>query len=371
MSAAFHSFLVGIALLLAAPPTLAAPLALAAEPSNTNASKRAELVLPVNSTTTCGFVGNQDVYGLGIRVGIYLQAMAVTIASFSGQTLLQRKLSLGTAMFQLALLIGLSLLTATLKDLQAVEAAITCLLALISCLGSPVDLREVIQRPLADPAELRRWMIKSAFWLVNHLMKAALFCYSLWFWYVGLDKLPHSVSCTTYAFFFARVDMYSWFRFLGRIYITLLVLELLYLEISILIAVVGAEKLKQVLGKLLPLVTYTRPSEPRPRGSRLARAIPGLLYTFILLFILLSVELMIRWNGITGVSDLSNVGQLIALFAGCGGIATLVLEWEERQEELVAEGQKKGNLENVDNAANAGTGAMNALIARGGGEGQG
>jgi hypothetical protein len=48
----------------------------------------------------------------------------------------------------------------------------------------------------------------------------------------------------------------------------------------------------------------------------------------MMLFLVLSIEFMIKWNKISGVNSLASVGQLIPLLIGIGGLISVYMEWE-------------------------------------------
>jgi hypothetical protein len=50
--------------------------------------------------------------------------------------------------------------------------------------------------------------------------------------------------------------------------------------------------------------------------------------TVMMLFLVLSIEFMIRWNKISGVNSLASVGQLIPLLIGIGGLISVYTAWE-------------------------------------------
>jgi hypothetical protein len=53
-----------------------------------------------------------------------------------------------------------------------------------------------------------------------------------------------------------------------------------------------------------------------------------ILAVVIMLFLVFSIEFMIRWNKISGVNSLASVGQLIPLLIGIGGLISVYMEWE-------------------------------------------
>ena len=75
---------------------------------------------PGNQTVHCGFQGNPDIYGIGIRIGYYTQALSVWVSNYfvlsESKTL--RSVNL---LFFIALFIGLACLSHTPAKFHAIE----------------------------------------------------------------------------------------------------------------------------------------------------------------------------------------------------------------------------------------------------------
>lgn len=265
---------------------------------------------------TCGFEGNSDMYGVGIRIGIYLQSGSVALATLFSQTALQEELAFANGLFQLAFTVGLIYMTVTSPEFQAVEAAIVVLLSVVSNFSAPF----AVKRPeSSDSSEMQYFMQHRVFPVCRTITEFVLFGYSAWFWFTGLDKLSRA-PCTGYAFFFARVDLYGWFRTLGRIYIIC--------EILTQAGVYGAALVRRCKDG-----NEGQYDEKKPEGWGKAWIIFLGINRFVVLgFILLSVECMIRWNQIREVQDLGKVGQLIAFLVGFGSIVNLAVKWGKKQD---------------------------------------
>ncbi|KAK0645720.1 hypothetical protein B0T16DRAFT_411807 [Cercophora newfieldiana] len=269
-------------------------------------------VTPRNSSE-CTFQGNADIYGLGIRLGIYLQAFSITVATLFNQDSLLEKLSFGNGLFQFALTVGLLIETTKTDEFRAVEAALVVLLALCSSYQAP--LKDTIKgfRESAASGELRQWIMRFAVPVSRAIVELILLVYSVWFWFVGLDRLAHSAECTTYAFFFARVDLYGWFRTLGKVYVVLELFSQVVLQVAFL-----AVRRQESEGGIGP---------PFSSSSSWYSKFFGVNRILLTLFFILSVELMARWNRITEISSLNSVGQLVAFLVGMNGVLTVAIEW--------------------------------------------
>ena len=87
--------------------------------SQVNAKELANLA-PGNQTVHCGFQGNPDIYGIGIRIGYYTQALSVW---FSNYFVLSESKTLRSVnlLFFIALFIGLAWLSHTPAKFHAIE----------------------------------------------------------------------------------------------------------------------------------------------------------------------------------------------------------------------------------------------------------
>jgi hypothetical protein len=119
--------------------------------------------------SNCGFTGNADMYGLGIRIGVYCQALAGAVASGFYQDSADG-IQWANGYFRWALFIALCYLTSTNQEFQVVEAAIIVLLGLISVLynfDNHWDYNQTFIKKLIPLA-------------VYQLTATGLFLYSIW-----------------------------------------------------------------------------------------------------------------------------------------------------------------------------------------------
>lgn len=174
--------------------------------------RSATLTEPNGSKTTvskqdsCGFKGNSDIYGIGIRLGYYTQALSVWIANYfvlsESKTL--RSVNL---LFMLALFVGLIWLSHDPSGVHAVEAyLLTHLLIVTWSVG------------VFDKARFSRkfWRFSPAQIIVQRLTLSGIVGYDLWFWWRGLD-LMQKTPCGSFIFVIVKVNLYGWFRTLAKI----------------------------------------------------------------------------------------------------------------------------------------------------------
>lgn len=151
----------------------------------------------------CGFIGNPDIYGLGIRLGIYLQWIASCISSTYYIRPLDHPGLLDSYLtFNSALLIAIFVLTAQPLTTHAAEIYIVFFMIFNGwSTAFPIHRRD------------RKISIRDEFWEVG-ARSALTFTlnfiwaiYASWFWIAGVNAVFQGTPCGTKVFMFAKVDM--------------------------------------------------------------------------------------------------------------------------------------------------------------------
>lgn len=158
----------------------------------------------------CGFQGNGDLYGLGVRLGLYIQLVTVALVS----SFLPRSPYLGffknTNLSLFASTWIIILKESILRDIRGVEINI-------------FNLLTVLQLAVLGLLAMRgRISIGPKFLLGTICVQLVTVSYWLWFFWRGLDVLPRSTCPDEYAFIFAKVSLYHWFRTLSKALFTIL-----------------------------------------------------------------------------------------------------------------------------------------------------
>ena len=164
----------------------------------------------------CGFSGNPDIYGIGIRIGYYTQALAVWFANFF---LLQEAKTLRTTnhLFLFALVIAGSLYAHDARETYAAEAFL--LLQIFLCVGF-VSVMETTRYTSRFLRRSRHRLVLRAAVITPGLI------FNVCFWWRGLDIMKPT-PCTetpgnsssmallhrgTYACYGAKTNLYGWMR---------------------------------------------------------------------------------------------------------------------------------------------------------------
>ena len=180
----------------------------------------------------CTFAGTSDFYGIGIRIGFYLQwfsSIAASLFSVSETQGLRFSLSAFTAATFLALLIVT--VNKNIADLQVVEVYILLLLIFGAYLSLvPLYLWRLLTcgNPKLDPTRFPRVTVSPVYSILRFLILVAVSSYGTWFWFVSIPSLRGQV-CDFYGFLFARVPLDSIpFQVINIILYSLLLLACVY-----------------------------------------------------------------------------------------------------------------------------------------------
>ena len=155
----------------------------------------------LSSDDACGFIGNSDVYGLGIRLGVYLQWLTSIISKrffSSSSPEVLRELLDANAIFTLSILIGTALLaTGSVGQVYGVEI----LIMLHIFFGSTyiISYDQLIRGPHS---------IAISFYGISSILTitCGMSAFATWYWFPGLDDLPDT-TCGSFAFLFAKVAL--------------------------------------------------------------------------------------------------------------------------------------------------------------------
>ncbi|KAG8529325.1 uncharacterized protein KY384_005961 [Bacidia gigantensis] len=155
----------------------------------------------------CGFVGNSDIYGLGIRLGTYLQWVAALISkqylATSRAEVLRELLDVNN-IFCLAIFVATLLLqTQGASNSNGPTRAIEILIMLHIFFGNTYI---VSYEQLLKGKHLGSQTFLGITFMT--LITAAMSSYAIYFWFFGLKYFP-ATGCSTFAFLFAKVDLFG------------------------------------------------------------------------------------------------------------------------------------------------------------------
>lgn len=162
----------------------------------------------------CGIDGQSDLYGLGIRVGIYIQMLAVQLSALLSLVLRQDDyLGEGVVVFVLA--VGSVLVKLIIeKKIVAIEAGpmIILLLSQVSVCRSVSQVGVLVN-------------------MIHAVEFCGLTALYIWYWWYGMDVLGHSHCSDDKVFFFTKVSLWGWFRTMNKVFTVFYALAALLMAI--------------------------------------------------------------------------------------------------------------------------------------------
>ena len=155
--------------------------------------------------------------------------------------------------------------------------------------------------------------------LISLALGAAIYFYVIWFLFVGMDGML-APPCSRTAFFFARVDLYHWFRtFLKVTFVIASALVGIYVVFYVFF-VVPVSIHKSGCAPFLKGL-FSAPGA----GDDVQEETPAKFYWNVsfaitpLISLIVATELLVRWNHIEGVGAVKGTGQLLPIILAGGG----------------------------------------------------
>lgn len=157
-------------------------------------------------STSCDHPGNSDFYGLGIRLGIYLQIFSTMLCMIdpeSSDVLYDAHDS--NAILLLAIFIAVVKSTPT-RSIELVDVVIMLRLIwlIIVCGFSLAHLTEEYKRA-QKAKKLAAFITTPSALGFRALVVGLVSIYNVWFWFRGVGYFQHDNPCPTYVFFFAKL----------------------------------------------------------------------------------------------------------------------------------------------------------------------
>ncbi|OAA61348.1 hypothetical protein ISF_05427 [Cordyceps fumosorosea ARSEF 2679] len=276
----------------------------------------------------CPVQGQPDLYGLGIRVGIYIQMLAVQVSALLSMVLRQDDwLGEGVVIFILA--VGSVLVKLIVnRQILAVEAA-----PMMALLLAQVGVcRSVGQMGL----------VLGVVYAVELCGLSALF---VWFWWHGMDVLGHSPCPDDKAFFFASVSLWGWFRTMNKVFAIFTaigagIMAIMYIfGYSLLLGQYSIYWIQRLRGRIGPLAQGNAnqqhnfdDDDDNDWNIDIGRAFEITVNIGVIAF----VEMTLKWNNITGVHSLRDPGQFMPLMIALAQLLAIIYQGASRFAHLVA-----------------------------------
>ncbi|KAK5998385.1 hypothetical protein PT974_00764 [Cladobotryum mycophilum] len=285
--------------------------------------------MSTNTTLRCPIDGDNDLYGLGIRVGIYIQMFTVQLSGLASAILrTEDHLGQGTIIFVLATGIVL------VRELSRRDIY-------------PVEVFPILTLLLAQVGVCRVPYWKNQTTAVIYMFEiGGLIALFVWFWWHGMDTLERPCHDDK-AFFFAKVSIWHWFRTLNKVS-------------SILFAIAGGMTVIFYFGAILYFTCLRTANFARRRmgtndgasdSSRGEKKYPmgfGPVDFLVNIGAIVYVEMALKWNKISGVHTLGDPGQFMPFFIALAQLGSVIYAIAKTGLSLAADDRDLSDLEDSD-----------------------
>ena len=153
------------------------------------------------SQNKCGFTGNSDLYGIGIRLGYYTQALSVWFANYFVFSE-ARELRSVNLLFLVALFIALIWLSHQSQQTYAIEVFLLLRLLFATWYVGVLD------RSRFSKKHGRKRIMRV---VIRECALLGMLSYTVWFAWIGLDRMEKT-PCGTWIFFAAKLNLYGGYR---------------------------------------------------------------------------------------------------------------------------------------------------------------
>ncbi|KAL0638997.1 hypothetical protein Q9L58_001878 [Maublancomyces gigas] len=296
----------------------------------------------VDQDIECGFQGNNDAYGLGIRLAMYIQWITCLLISCFFKAGASSVIVI-TNCFQLSMIIALLYLTIQQgSDLQVSEAY----LMLTICAGGvttfgTIDVR-LLHRFDRKDSEAYTAALGSA---IQFSLQLVLSAYGIWFIFTGMDSMQHP-PCSRSGFLLARVDLYHWVRTFLKVGFVSGILGLLFIPIFQIAythsdsrPAIPVQPTPPASGAVCEADLDCNPNLSTISLSRSDADFAALFTAFTtkwfgfvqgvgrLCMFILAVELTIKWNHIQDVNKMGSTGQILPFVVAVGGLMSATCQF--------------------------------------------
>lgn len=279
----------------------------------------------------CGFEGNSDAYGLGIRLAMYIQWVTSPLLSCFFSEGSSSVIGISNC-FQLSVFIALVYMTITQGPaLQVSEAYLMIMIGVAGAYSRP-SVGVVGTIGLVDVRLLHRFDRKNAQayttalgGAVSIVLGLALTSYCLWFVFTGMDAVQHP-PCSRFGYLFARVDLYHGMR----IFLQVCSVVTIVTTVVVSIARVAYEHWASDSGTSTPEEASSADSDSsgtsadgwaRGLGKVERKGWVAFVGDMLALsMFILGIELIIRWNHIQGVHQMGSTGQILPFVVSLGSL---------------------------------------------------
>ena len=230
----------------------------------------------------CDIEGNSDLYGLGIRLGVYLQLISTLLTNHLLPEALGEAWDANT-IFLVAILIAILKSSAQNGAFTSPEAFVMVqlmlafLLAVFHISNTAWAFFEIVSRILSGTWQVDAKMqdlysdlgfvrrnISPLGITIRSILALAIASYNVWFWFGGSDALDSGLHCSPMVFLFASVDVHGKARYFFMVF------SILYLVYRTIRFAWSVFPIPQVIILLISIL-HSKWTEPYSDHSRAVR----------------------------------------------------------------------------------------------------
>ncbi|EEP81566.1 predicted protein [Uncinocarpus reesii 1704] len=311
----------------------------------------------------CLIHGDPDMYGLGVRLGLYMQLLTTTTIDVFAKPEDAADLAPTNLWYLLAVFLAIQSRGFLLPGANPVNTFI------IISLGNGITLTVLTGTLRLNPKGIKEsCLAATSRFIIWALWKTS----SVRFWWIALNH-GHSSNCPEFGWFFSPVHLHGWFKvfhqalntaewvlwlvfffpyLVGLFFITITIAKLrnppanrsrilwslFFTPVEEVHRIIFGNVKVRCFLRIHLLITVTNkvahPGQNKPRPRRPSRGTTICLETdtSILVVTVLTTELSVQINGVQAVNKVDSSGQLIAFTVGVGSFVNAVLKiWSPRK----------------------------------------
>ncbi|KAF4440067.1 putative penicillin-binding protein [Fusarium austroafricanum] len=270
----------------------------------------------------CQITGNGDIYGMGVRLGIYFQWATSIIVENVYQTEIPATRAAGNC-YQIAMLAGLIRISQYPSDKAlALEGYIVLLFCFVGVWASSIGLQDLLPKrsQSSDVSQQTTAQANSQVLgfgqLISVSLSTATCAYGTWFLFNGINKMARQEkNCNEVIFFFAKVKLFGWVLIIFKVFFILGLIG------SACLLIYQSYDIAQNFGILLDEWTQAPADNTTDRAGSISSPVAvgavKLMGSVLAMGVFaVSIELTLKWNHITGVYRCDNFSQVFALVVG-------------------------------------------------------
>ncbi|KAK1147883.1 hypothetical protein N8T08_000398 [Aspergillus melleus] len=243
----------------------------------------------------------QDLYGLGVRLGLYMQALAMMLYLYGDEKTYGKGLKVASGSITVSILASWFCYAAK-EEFSPSEAIVV----LIMLMGLSFPAKYTLINPYT--------VIGETIGVITLLVTEFSTCAALLWTFARLVHTLPRLGTPNVIFFFARVSVTGWFRYLALVLLSIDAASSLYVSYRIVRVMMIAWKAYGD-GRREPDAKERKTIDDTMKWKKQEFELTITMW-LIWIFAIIAAEMSLYWNHLTPSNDLYSSGQLIPFVAG-------------------------------------------------------